>query len=92
MAAKHHVSGAGYLAAWIALLVLTALSYGAAHLALGGFGTPVALGIAGIKAMVVLLFFMHLIEASTSMRVIAAVAVLFIVFLCLGIAADVAYR
>jgi cytochrome c oxidase subunit IV len=92
MASEHRVSGAGYFAAWIALLVLTALSYGAANLALGALATTVALAIAGIKALVVLLFFMHLIEASTSMRVIAAAAVLFIVFLCLGIAADVAYR
>jgi cytochrome c oxidase subunit 4 len=81
-----------YVLAWAALLVLTAASYGISRLDLGAAGTAVALLIAGGKACIVLLFFMHLTETSASARVAAAVAVAFIVLLCLGIYADVGFR
>lgn len=81
-----------YVITWLALIVLTAVSFGVAGLDLGALGTGVALGIASVKALIVMLVFMHLAEESMSERIVAAVAVAFIVLLCLGIYADVAYR
>ena len=46
-----------------ALLVLTLLTYLAAFAPLGAFHTPVALGIAVVKAALVVLIFMHLIHS-----------------------------
>jgi cytochrome c oxidase subunit IV len=56
-----HVMPLGTLAAvLLALLVLTVITVGAAHYDLGGFSLLVAIGIATIKASLVVLFFMHL--------------------------------
>jgi cytochrome c oxidase subunit 4 len=55
-----HVSTLGSsVAIWIALLVCTGLTVGAAFIDLGPFNIVVALGIATIKATLVVLFFMH---------------------------------
>ncbi len=43
-----------------ALIVLTGITVGAAYVPLGPLTVPVALGIAGAKATLVVLFFMHL--------------------------------
>lgn len=92
MTTRRPISGRSYLLAWLALLVLTALSFGAAYLPLGAAGLAVALGIAAGKALVVMLVFMHLLEARFATQLVAIVTVLFIVLLCLGMAADVALR
>ncbi|MEP6822699.1 MAG: cytochrome C oxidase subunit IV family protein [Chthoniobacterales bacterium] len=48
-----------YSFAGIALLVLLALTIGAAYLQLGPLNTPVAMIISAVKAALILLFFMH---------------------------------
>ncbi len=48
-----------YLIIGAILLVLTALTYGAAFVNLGPLQTVVALGIAIVKALLIILFFMH---------------------------------
>jgi cytochrome c oxidase subunit 4 len=90
--ASRHLAGIYYVIAWIALLVLTAVSYGAARLDLAAAGPAVALGIATIKALIVLLVFMHLVEANATVRIVIGTALAFIVLLSLGIVADVAGR
>jgi cytochrome c oxidase subunit 4 len=80
------------LGALVGLVVLTGLSWGLAHAQLGGAGTAVALGIAALKASVVALVFMEIAHASTVVRVVALVTVLFIVLLCLGVAGDTGLR
>ncbi|MBI2930683.1 MAG: cytochrome C oxidase subunit IV family protein [Planctomycetes bacterium] len=47
-------------AVFVALLALTGSSVGAAYLDLGVFNTILALAIAGVKASLVALYFMHL--------------------------------
>ncbi len=47
-------------AVYIALLALTAITVGAAFLDMSLLNTPVALGIASIKALLVMYFFMEL--------------------------------
>ena|ERR1700761_8211389 len=58
---EHHVVGPKvYGAILLALLVLTATTTGAAYLDMGVFNPIVALGIACLKAVLVILFFMHI--------------------------------
>ena len=48
------------LGTWAALMFLTVLTVSAASLDIGAFDLPVAMGIATVKAMLVLIIFMHL--------------------------------
>ena len=48
-----------YLLVFLALMVLTAITVGAAFLDLGALNTVIMLGIAGTKATLVVLYFMH---------------------------------
>ena len=82
--------GGRYVIAWVALLVLTGLSYGADQLHLGSLTTVIALGVALVKASVVFIVFMHLDREPFPIRFVAALNVAWVLMLCLGIAADVA--
>jgi cytochrome c oxidase subunit IV len=58
---EHHVVGPKtYLLILSALLVLTAVTTGVAYLDMGIFNPIIALGIACFKAVLVILFFMHI--------------------------------
>lgn len=60
MAHQHHIVPLRiYLLIFLALLLGTALTVGAAFVDMGRLNTPVALGIAVFKATLVVLFFMH---------------------------------
>ncbi len=83
---------ARYVFAWLALVLLTLASFGAHQLPLGGFATPVALAIALVKATIVALVFMHLLEEAFSIRCVAVLNALWVALLCLGIMADVGWR
>ena len=70
------ISIKGYLAVFVALLALTALTTGVAFIDLGGIGNvAVALTIAVIKAVLVALYFMHLRYSSRLTRVFAAAGI-----------------
>ena len=88
----HPSSGAKYVFALIALLVLTAVSFGLSYVSLGAAGTPIALTIAGVKVVIVGLIFMELLESLAATRMIAIVTIVFISLLCFGILGDVAFR
>lgn len=66
-----------YVLTLVALLVLTGLTFGLSFLSLGPWGIPVALVIAAAKAVLVALFFMHLLEQGAPAR-LAVVVALFI--------------
>jgi cytochrome c oxidase subunit IV len=72
----HVVPARVYIAVWAALLTLTALTTGVAYIDLGVFNTVVALLIAGVKMMLVVLFFMH-VKYITGMPKIVMVAAIF---------------
>jgi cytochrome c oxidase subunit IV len=57
--AEHVVSRKTYFLVWIALMVLMVLTAGLSRIDLGEWSTVVALVIAVIKALLVILFFMH---------------------------------
>jgi cytochrome c oxidase subunit 4 len=66
---------------YLALLGLLALSVWLAQLSLGALGTALSLGIAALKAALVVAVFMHLDEESSSVRLIASGAGLWLLFL-----------
>lgn len=74
---------------WVALLVLLALTFGAAHLPLGGFNVVVGLAIAGIKVALVALIFMGLGRSAALMRLAAAAGLLWLAILFMLTLADV---
>ena len=77
------------IATYVALVVLAAVSWLLADV---GTGIVVALAIAATKAILIALVFMELIRAHATDRIIAAIAVLFVVLLCVGALGDVALR
>ena len=81
MSSDEHLGFVAYISTYLGLLVLTGVTFGLSYVALGAWGMPVALLIAGTKALLVALFFMHLMEAGTTSRIIAAVAISFVVLL-----------
>ena len=63
-APAHHVTRLPvYFLVFAALMMLTMLTVSASRVDLGWLNTPIALGIAVIKATLVILFFMHVIHS-----------------------------
>lgn len=90
--AEHVTSRKVYFLVFGALLVLTVLTVLAAQVDLGAFNDVVALTIAVAKAMLVILFFMH-VRHSTRMTALTAVAGFFWLAILLGLTlADYASR
>src|SRR5579859_2603952 len=75
-----------YFAVWIALLVGTFLTYEAARLDLGRFNAAVALIIATTKALLVVLFFMHLKGASEKLLKLVVFSTIFFLIILLTLA------
>ena len=57
--AEHVVSRKTYIVVWVALMALMILTAGLSRINLGEWSTLIALVIAVIKALLVILFFMH---------------------------------
>jgi cytochrome c oxidase subunit IV len=85
---EHVLSSKLYYGIWILLLILTVVTAGVATIDLGRFNTIVALLIASGKALIVVLFFMHVkytSERLTKMVIISALF-FFLVLLALSLA------
>jgi cytochrome c oxidase subunit IV len=84
-AEEPHVVGLGvYLAVFAALLVLTAVTVWAGRQDFGPFNTVVALGIATAKAVLVILFFMHVKYSGRLTKLVVAAAFVFLALMILG--------
>ena len=81
-----------YWLVFAALIALTALTFGLSFLPLGGAEAPVALGIAAVKATLVGLFFMHLVESERPYWLFLFVGGILLVTLVALMAADVVTR
>jgi cytochrome c oxidase subunit 4 len=81
----HIVPVRTYISIWLALLVLTGLTAGVAFVNLGPFNTVVALVIATLKALLVVLIFMHVKYASDRLTKVVLVSALFWLLLLLGL-------
>ena len=82
---EHVTSKAFYVALGIGLLVLTAITVGAAFVNLGPFNPVVALLIATIKATLVVLFFMHVKGASEKMTAVVVISGFFFLAILLAL-------
>ncbi len=91
---SEHISTVGSsVAIWIMLLVFTGATAGVAFIDLGPFNIVVALGIATIKATLVVLFFMHVKYTHEKLTPLVVVSALFWLFLLLTLSmADYATR
>ena len=69
---SHIASVRTYLAIFAALLVFTALTVWIAEHDFGALNTPLALAIAGFKATLVVLYFMHVKSSSRLTKLFAA--------------------
>jgi len=65
-AGRRHPTMITYVVAFVALLVLTTLTFALSFLPHGAWSVPVAVAIALVKSALVALFFMHLIEEPVS--------------------------
>lgn len=82
--AEHRITGVHYVLTWAALLVLTVVTFLASQALSGAWEELVALLIATIKASLVIVIFMHMLEQRFANRLVLAVA-LFFVLLLLGL-------
>ncbi|HEX5423077.1 MAG TPA: cytochrome C oxidase subunit IV family protein [Candidatus Acidoferrales bacterium] len=85
---RHLVPASVYITVWIALLIFTGLTTGVAYIDLGVFNTVVALLIAGIKMMLVVLFFMHVKYISGMPRIVMIAAVFWLAIMMAFTLAD----
>jgi len=90
---EHIISSKLYYTIWITLLVLTVVTALVARVDLGPFNTIVALVIATFKALLVVLFFMHVKYTSEKLTKIVIVSAIFWLLLLLVLSmADYATR
>jgi cytochrome c oxidase subunit IV len=82
--AEHIAPKKTYILVWAALMVLTLVTIGIAQLNLGPFNDVVALAVAVTKAVLVILFFMHVKDSSRLTR-LTVVAGFFWLAILIGI-------
>jgi len=89
----HKTASAGrYVVVWIGLVTLTLVSFALSYAHLGTADVVLSLLIAVIKSLLVMLFFMHLIEQRLTNALAPAVTLGFIVLLLSLVATDVLTR
>jgi caa(3)-type oxidase subunit IV len=86
------VSTRTYVAVFAVLLALTATTIGLAFVPLGRWSTPVALGIAATKALLIAAVFMHLRHGTVTSRLAAVAGLLWLSILLAGTLDDVITR
>lgn len=82
---EHEHSIGFYVVILLALLILTGLTVAAAFVNLHAWNPVVALAIASIKAVLVVLFFMHVKGASEKMTKVVIFSGIFFLLLLLGL-------
>ena len=81
-----------YIIVWLALLVLTVVTWGVSYVNLGMGNVAVALLIASVKAALVALFFMHLRYENRLVWAFAILPLLFLALIIFGTLADTMFR
>jgi cytochrome c oxidase subunit 4 len=85
---EHIVSRGIYYAVFAALIVMTTITVLVARIDLGPLNAVVALAIAVFKAMLVVLFFMHVRYSSSLTRVVVASGVFWLLIMILFMMSD----
>ena len=86
--AQHILPVRTYVTVFAALLALTALTVAASFLPVGGLHVPIALTIAGAKAALVLLIFMHVWYSKRLILVVALSGLVWLAILIVFTMAD----
>ena len=81
----HVISTKLYVTIWVALMWLTVITAGVAFIDLGPFNTIVALSIATLKAVLVVLIFMHVKYTSEKLTKTVVISAIFFLFLLLAL-------
>ncbi len=89
---RAHGSPLGYVAIWLVLLGLTALTFALHKAPLGAWHVPVALTIATAKSALVVAFFMHLKDHSPVNRAFFLLSLVFVALLITGVVTDALTR
>lgn len=91
---KEHqaTSARGLALALLALVLLAGLSLGLRFAHMGALGLPVALSIAGLKALLVVVFFMELLTERASVRFAFVAGVTLLGLLVVLVVADIVTR
>ncbi|MCA1583998.1 MAG: cytochrome C oxidase subunit IV family protein [Acidobacteria bacterium] len=89
---SHVAAPSQYISIFLALMVLTAITVGAAFINLGQFNATVALGIATLKGTLVVLYFMHVKYSSRLTKLTVLSGFFFLAILLLLTMADYATR
>lgn len=90
---KSHIIGYGtHLAVLAMLLVLTAITVGITRFELGPYNTTAAMLIAGLKAFIVLAWFMHLKFESSFYRIMVALVIAIFLLILFITFFDYSYR
>lgn len=82
---EHIVPQKTYWLVWVALMVLMVLTAFLSKVPLGAYNTPVALAIAVVKAVLVVLFFMHVKYENFRIIWVVVVGGFFWLFIMLGL-------
>jgi cytochrome c oxidase subunit 4 len=84
-----HSHGIGrYFIVWLALIVGTTLTVITGRIDLGAGNIFLAITIASIKATLVVLFFMHMIETPAANRIVFVTSIVFAILLIVGVFGD----
>lgn len=81
-----------YIAAWVALMFLTLITWQVSYVHLGVMNVVVALAIASVKASLVALFFMHLKDERIVVWAFALFPLFFLGLIIFGTLTDVLFR
>ncbi|AJE04391.1 cytochrome C oxidase subunit IV family protein [Geobacter pickeringii] len=81
-----------YIAIWLALLVLTGITWGVSYLDLGLGNAAAALAIASLKAALVALYFMHLRNEGRLVWAFALFPLGFLALIIFGTLSDTLFR
>ena len=87
-----HISKRTYLVVFLALLALTGVTVGAAFLHLGAMNNVLALSIAVTKALLVMIYFMHLRRSPALTRICVATGVAWLIMMITLTMSDVLTR
>jgi cytochrome c oxidase subunit 4 len=82
---EHIVPRKTYWIVWALLMVLMMMTAALSRVPLGAWNTPIALAIATVKALLVLLFFMHVKYENYKITWVAVIGGFFWLFLMLGL-------
>jgi cytochrome c oxidase subunit 4 len=77
------MSRRGYTIVFLALMILLAISVVVTRFEWGAWNTPLALGISAAKAVLVVLFFMHVYESGRLVQLAAGAGLLWVALLIL---------